>query len=120
MAGVDFKNRIASRVCRTISDMRWEIGEMSVAFGGPEDTPQYAGMIGCPPELVTICRELWEKYGESRKQYDLLWHHFHMARNWGDEMVEALDWADQNEATPNEMAAWHRAQMGADLSEPAE
>lgn len=122
MAGVDFKNRIASRVLRTISDMRWEIGEMAVAFGGPEDTNQFAGMVGCPPELVKLCREMWERFGESRKQYtDLIWHHFHAARDWGDEMVEALDWADQNQAYPNEMVAWHKAQQpGADLSEPAE
>lgn len=119
MSGVTYKERIASRVLRSISDMRWEIGEMAVAFGGPEDAKQFAGLTGLSPDQVKLCREMWERFGESRKQYScLIWQHFYVAREWGDSMVEALDWADQNEALPQEMEAWHRAQQpGADLSE---
>lgn len=104
-----------------ISDTRWALGELAVSCGLP--AIRLAPLVGMPPEHLEVAIDVWRAFGATRAKYpNLVWLHFLKARHWrgAADCWACLQWAEENQATPNDMSAWKRAQDGTDLSEPAE
>lgn len=109
---MDPKKKALSDLIGFVSDSRWVIGKLAAETGMAFET--IAASVGVPVETIKTAVQVHNAFGagEGRKLYPgLNWIHFHWALHW-DDCAECLQWAYENQATPNEMMAWRRAQHG--------
>ena len=110
---------VAAHLLRKSSDYRWYIGRYVDQYGGPETLKDLSRDCGEGVNLLSTCARVWRRFGEIYLEYpQLLWHHFAGVVDHPDQtlVLDSLDWAVANEATPNEMRAWRRAMDGEDLT----
>ncbi len=115
---------LITRAQTALSQCNWVVGECAAQwtqkYAKGRTDADFGNLIGLSGDQVYQRRRVWETFADVHENYgDLKWSHFYSALTW-DDAAECLQWANENQATVNEMKAWRRAQHGEDLSEPAE
>lgn len=118
------EDQLIAAAQNAVSSCNWVVGECASKwtqrYARGRTDADFAKMIGLTPDQVYQRRRVWETFGDVRNEYrSLKWSHFYVALNW-DDAPEALQWAEDNEATVSEMRAWRRALRGEDLTAEAE
>lgn len=115
---------LISRAQTALSECNWIVGECAAQwtqrYARGRTDADFGGLIGLSGDQVYQRRRVWETFADVHAEYSKLkWSHFYAALTW-DDASECLQWANENDATINEMKAWRRAQHGENLAEPAE
>lgn len=115
---------IARSAC---GDRNWKLGECAQEwterYAKGRTDADFAKLMGEEFQLtsahVGTCRRVWEQFGEIRGQFPrLTWSHFRAARAIHYKKIdEALEWANEMDATVSQMLAWVRGTFGADAVE---
>lgn len=124
VAANDTEGALIERARQALSGCNWTIGECASQwtqrFARGRSDADFGGLIGLSGDQVYQRRRVWETFADVHAEYGKLsWSHFYTALTW-DDSAEVLQWANENEATVNEMKAWRRAQHGENLDEPPE
>ncbi len=101
----------------------WVVGECASRwyhnYRAGRDDGWFADQIDMSESKVYKCRRVWEEFGKLADRFNgLSWSHFAEALTFGEDAVEALEWAFECTANVAEMRAWIRAQRGHDLFAP--
>lgn len=104
---------IAGEVGRTVSETNWHIGERATSWMRcaipSQPLREFARQVGIAETHAWDCYCVFDQFGESRDRYpNLTWQHFSEAVDW-DDASDCLQWANSCNASPNQMAAYHRA-----------
>lgn len=94
----------------------WVVGECAARwlanYGKGKTDGTFAELIELSEEKVYQCRRVWERFGRIANSFKIVsWSHFREAVNW-ENAEECLEWAEDCNATVNEMRAWQRSQTG--------
>jgi hypothetical protein len=120
----DSETALITRAQSALSQCNWVVGECAAQwtqkYAKGRTDADFGNLIGLSGDQVYQRRRVWETFADVHETYgDIKWSHFYSALTW-DDAAECLQWANENQATVQEMKAWRRAQHGEDLSEPAE
>jgi hypothetical protein len=101
-----------------VSEFNWRIGELFTEWmrehADGRDVSAFAAIVGMSEVEVRQCLLVWSRFSGKRAIYPLLkWTHFCAALTWTDAQKN-LQWANDHDATPSEMRAWRRANIGDD------
>lgn len=124
VAANDTEGALIERAIKALSGCNWTIGECASQwtqrFARGRSDADFGGLIGLSGDQVYQRRRVWETFADVHAEYGKLsWSHFYVALTW-DDSAEVLQWANECDATVNEMKAWRRAQHGENLAEPAD
>lgn len=124
VAANDTEVALIERARQALSGCNWTIGECASQwtqrFARGRSDADFGGLIGLSGDQVYQRRRVWETFADVHSEYGKLsWSHFYTALTW-DDSAEVLQWANEYDASVNEMKAWRRAQHGENLDEPPE
>ena len=105
-----------------ISEANWTLGRCAAEwlehYARGQTITDLAEILKTNAAWLEVYRRTWLIYGPIRMEYPKLrWAHFLTVDGW-DDWKPALEWANQNEATIDEMTAWHRLQQPGDQPTP--
>jgi len=112
------ESQLISRAQFAVSQCNWVVGECASKwtqkYAKGRTDADFGQLVGLSGDQVYQRRRVWETFGDVRSDYpSLKWSHFYVALNW-DDSSECLQWAEENEATIQELKTWRRALHGAD------
>lgn len=99
---------------KAISDTNWTLGRVADAwltnFANGESLEKLAQILKTNHAwLVAYCR-VWRRFANERAKFPhLRWVHFLMVEDF-DDWQECLEWANEHQATVEEMFAWRMLQ----------
>lgn len=104
---------------RAISDACWWIGESAIYLdrgrAKSEVDELLADRLGVTQAIVAECRLVWTSFMDVRGAYpQLFWSHFRSALDWSEDAADYLAWANEQQATAQEMIAYRRVCVGGD------
>lgn len=97
----------------------WTFGEIASRLVAEHNwtDQQVADEFGKSQQSVNYARRIFERFYQRAGKHVFVWRDWMKVVAWSD-ADKCLDWAEEQEATFAEMAAWRRAQNGEDIKTP--
>jgi len=123
-------DQIVELTRREMDELNWRIGcyfhEWCRGQTGVPDirlAQKFSEEAGLMTKDVEIRGRVWKRFERGyrvvqRNLHMLRWAHYAAAIDWTDEMArQMLAWANEKDATPAEMRAYHRSLVGTESAE---
>ena len=97
----------------------WTFGRIASALVTEHDwtDQQVADEFGKSQQSVNYARRIFERFYPRGGKVNFVWREWKQIVAWQD-ADKCLDWAEEQDATFGEMAAWRRIQNGEDIRQP--
>jgi len=111
------EQELIDRAKSSLTACNWQLGLCAhlwtEKYASGRTDVDFANLLDTLPGYVGRCRRVWAEFGheggleEVRARWPKLsWSHFDKARAFGERAREALDWAEETDATIRTMQAW--------------